>query len=390
MPPKKLIPRSMLRRKGWISQGNVARVKAKARRKLPQCSRRWASGAAAITSDLNSLCLHPAKPMRLNPKGLCSGICQGGLMKNAFLVFLLMVFSSTPALAAGPNDDRWRAARPASQFIVEAGQLPQLLTQSGVVLLAAASVDETGPLGYVDNAILVDEDAWANFSFSADNLVDYQAWSQMIGQLGIGASTRVFVYDDGELKFASRIRFLLAHYGIADASLVNGGFAGMQPLIASGFLHEQNQPSIPTPDLYIAHELQRPIPMVFRDDVAADALSDPPTGTLLDVRTPGEFDGTVLIAPDTRGGHIPGAQNLPIAEFFEPYDPSELMSPTELLSFLTSASLFSDQHIIVYCQDGAKSSLAALALLNAGFRNFALYYLSYRNWQQDPRLPVEQ
>ena len=312
-------------------------------------------------------------------------------MKNVLLAFLVMMFSSTATLAEGPDrDDGWRASVPASRFIVDVDQLPQLLTQPGVVLLAAASIDETGPLGYVDNAILVDEDAWANFSFSADNLVDYQAWSQMIGQLGIGASTRVFVYDDGELKFASRIRFLLAHYGVADASLVNGGFAAMQPLIASGVLHEQNQPAIPTPDLYIAREVQQPIPMVFRDDVAAAALSDPPTATLLDVRTTGEFDGTVLIAPDTRGGHIPGAQNLPIAEFFEPYDPNELMSPTELLSFLTSASLFPDQHIIVYCQDGAKSSLAALALLNAGFSNFELYYLSYRNWQQDPRLPVEE
>jgi 3-mercaptopyruvate sulfurtransferase SseA len=35
----------------------------------------------------------------------------------------------------------------------------------------------------------------------------------MIGQLGINGSGRVFVYEDGELMFASRIRFLLAHFG---------------------------------------------------------------------------------------------------------------------------------------------------------------------------------
>jgi hypothetical protein len=96
-------------------------------------------------------------------------------MKNVLLAFLVMMFSSTATLAEGPDrDDGWRASGPASRFIVDVDQFPQLLTQPGVVLLAAASVDETGPLGYVDNAILVDEDAWANFSFSADNLVDYQ------------------------------------------------------------------------------------------------------------------------------------------------------------------------------------------------------------------------
>jgi 3-mercaptopyruvate sulfurtransferase SseA len=61
--------------------------------------------------------------------------------------------------------------------------------------------------------------------------------------------------------------------------------------------------------------------------MAAAAFSSPPTAALLDVRIAGEFDGIVLIAPDTRDGHIPGAQNLPIAGFFAPDNPTELMSP---------------------------------------------------------------
>ena len=265
-----------------------------------------------------------------------------------------------------------------------------MLARPGVVLLAAKSKAEIEPLGYVDRAVLVDEDAWANFSFSADNLVNYLAWSVMIGQLGIDRNTRVLVYDDGELKFASRIRFLLAHFGVTDANLINGGFAAMQPLIASGALKLRSHPSVPIPRTFTAHKVQNPIPIVFRHDVAAAALSKPPTAKLVDVRTPGEFDGTILIPPDTRGGHIPVAQNLPIAEFLKRDDPSELMSPMELRRFFASANLFPGQHIIVYCQDGAKSSLAALALLNAGFQNFELYYLSYRNWQEDPHLPVKQ
>ncbi|MGH7905717.1 MAG: sulfurtransferase, partial [Candidatus Binataceae bacterium] len=177
---------------------------------------------------------------------------------------------------------------------------------------------------------------------------------------------------------------------VTDAILVNGGFAAIRPLIASGALQEQSEPSPPIPRIFTAHEVQQPIPMVLRDDVANAALSNPPTAILLDVRTPGEFDGSVIIAPDTRGGHIPGARNLPIEKFFMAYSPNELMSPMELARFFLSESLFPSQHIIVYCQDGAKSSLAALAMLNAGFHNFQLYYLSYRNWQEDLDLPVEQ
>jgi thiosulfate/3-mercaptopyruvate sulfurtransferase len=306
-----------------------------------------------------------------------------------FLRCVLSLLASMPLLTGcGGGGGGANISQFPLQFIVEAQQLPSVLARPDVVLLAAASTEEKKPLGFVNNAVLVDEDAWANFSFTADDLVDYPAWSAMIGQLGIDGSSRVLVYDDGELKFASRIRFLLAHFGVADANLVNGGFAAMQPLIASGALHEQSNPSIPVARTYVAHELQEPIEMVFRDDVAAEALSDPPTAKLVDVRTPDEFDGKDVVPPDTRGGHIPGAQNLPIEEFFLPGQPNELMSPMELAGFFASAGLFADQHIIVYCQDGAKSSLAALAMLNARFQNFQLYYLSYRNWQEDPDLPV--
>jgi thiosulfate/3-mercaptopyruvate sulfurtransferase len=271
---------------------------------------------------------------------------------------------------------------------VQANQLPAIVTQPNVILLAALDSAETGPVGYVNNAVAVDEEAWADFSFSADNLVDYPAWSSMIGRLGISSGSQVYVYDDGELKFASRVRYLLAHFGIADANLVNGGFAAMRPLITSGALTQQSGPTPPVPVSYTAHEVQQPIQMVFRSDVAAAALSDPPTATLIDVRTPAEFDGTLLIPPDTRGGHIPGAQNLPIEQFFVSGEPNELISPMDLLSFMESAGFSPDQNIIIYCQDGAKSSLGALALLNAGFQNFVLYYLSYRDWQADPNLPV--
>jgi len=141
--------------------------------------------------------------------------------------FALAIRASLPLLilwlASGCGGGSGGGVAPlAPQFIIEAQQLPSVMSQPGAVILAAGSADETEPLGFLKNAVLVNEDAWANFSFSADNLVDYPAWSSMIGQLGIDASSRVYVYDDGELKFAARIRFLLAHFGVVDANLVNG------------------------------------------------------------------------------------------------------------------------------------------------------------------------
>ena len=47
-----------------------------------------------------------------------------------------------------------------------------------------------------------------------------------------------------------------------------------------------------------------------------------------------------------------------------------------------------DQPIVVYCHDGAESSLAALALLDAGYTDVSLYYRSFEDWSRDPSLPV--
>lgn len=59
-----------------------------------------------------------------------------------------------------------------------------------------------------------------------------------------------------------------------------------------------------------------------------------------------------------------------------------------LRSTFEAFGLAPDRQIVAYCHDGAKSSLAALALVEAGYTRIALYYLSYRDWSEDPSLPV--
>ena len=46
--------------------------------------------------------------------------------------------------------------------------------------------------------------------------------------------------------------------------------------------------------------------------------------------------------------------------------------------------------LIFYCQDGARSSLGALAAVQAAYPYVRLYYLSYLDWQSDPNDPVEK
>jgi 3-mercaptopyruvate sulfurtransferase SseA len=186
------------------------------------------------------------------------------------------------------------------------------------------------------------------------------------------------------------VRFLLDHFGVRRAFLLNGGFNALQPLIANGKL-SLTPPGVITPASFQVQVQDHPIHLVDQQTVFS-VLGDPSV-TLLDVRTPAEFDGCLLLPGIKRGGHIPGARNLPLENILTPQvtnpDLFLLDAPAELYSIFLTFELHRHDRIIVYCQDGAKSSLAAMALIEGGYTDVSLYYLSYLDWQDNPTDPVE-
>jgi thiosulfate/3-mercaptopyruvate sulfurtransferase len=98
--------------------------------------------------------------------------------------------------------------------------------------------------------------------------------------------------------------------------------------------------------------------------------------------------GSVLILDE-----LPGARNLPIENLLTPQtddtDFSFLDSPHDLRAIFRNFGLGIHDRIIAYSHDDAKSSLAAVSLIDAGFNNVSLYYLSYLDWQENPSNPVE-
>lgn len=277
-----------------------------------------------------------------------------------------------------------------SQFVLAADLLPAELTHKGVVLLSVQGDGQISNPGYFNNAIPVDESVLRVFSETPGAFTDFSAWAEMFGALGISQNSEVIIYDDGEMKFASRVRFLLYYFGARRTWIVNGGYNAMKPLIADGRLTPTppGTPAVATFEVTVQND---PIHLVAREDVLA-VLGDPAV-SLVDFRTVGEFDGCVKIPPVTRGGHIPGARNLPVENLLTPQasDPdfSVLDSPLELFAIFVNFGLHLHDRIIAYCHDGAKSSLAAVALIDAGYDNVSLYYLSYLDWQLYPTDPVE-
>ncbi|MGH7918919.1 MAG: sulfurtransferase [Candidatus Dormibacteraceae bacterium] len=269
---------------------------------------------------------------------------------------------------------------------VDAQSVPEIIAVHHPLLLSVQSKLEIGPSGFLKGAVAVNEDEWTADSSNQAQLDDLSMWQRLVGELGITDGRTVLVYDDGELKFASRVRFLLSHYGVTRAQLVNGGWPALEQLQAQGKLATQPSPVEPVPGHFTVHVTDQPIPLITRAEVEADVHRR--VVRLVDVRSPQEYNGTDLLPPVTRGGHIPGAINLPETQLFVSGQPNLLMDEAGLRKLFAAHHLTAGDKIVVYCQNGARSSLVATMLKQSGYPSVGLYYLSYVDWQSDPNLPV--
>ena len=89
---------------------------------------------------------------------------------------------------------------------------------------------------------------------------------------------------------------------------------------------------------------------------------------LLDVRTPGEYDGSAGYPCDPRQGHIAGARHLDLAVLLE-RTPAEVR---ELVGLPEGAEL------VVYCHSGSRSAIAAEILARRRLRRAELHRLVAR------------
>jgi thiosulfate/3-mercaptopyruvate sulfurtransferase len=99
---------------------------------------------------------------------------------------------------------------------------------------------------------------------------------------------------------------------------------------------------------------------------------------LLDVRTPGEYDGSKGKPCDPRQGHIPGARNLDVYRLMA-------LAPEEVCAEL---ALEPGAEVVAYCHSGSRSAIATQVLRSLGYdaRN---YVGSWHEWSRHDDLPVE-
>jgi len=211
---------------------------------------------------------------------------------------------------------------------------------------------------------------------------------RLLGNAGVGPDTTIVVYGDNNNWFATYAYWLFRLYEHRDVRVMNGGRKKWM---------DEGRPMTKEASIYpkVQYEARQPDTSIraLRDTVLR-SLPNQRKG-LVDVRSPREFNGE-LLAPENlpqegaqRGGHIPGAVNIPWGEAVRP--DGTFKSADELQALYQARSITPDKEIIAYCRIGERSAHTWFVLKELlGYPKVRNYDGSWTEWGSLVGVPVEK
>jgi len=241
--------------------------------------------------------------------------------------------------------------------------------------------------GHVPNSVLFDWKKDINDPLKRDILSKAQL-EDLFSRNGISNGTTLVLYGDFNNWFAAFAFWVFKYYGVKDVRLMNGG---RKKWIEEDKPLTKDVPSVPraefrasAPDESIRVYLDQVRQAVGNGSVA-----------LVDVRSPKEFSGEVLAPPEyptehaQRGGHIPGAKNIPWAQAVN--DNGTFKSVAELETLYRPKGVTPDKEVIAYCRIGERSSHSWFVLKYLlGYPDVRNYDGSWTEWGNLVRSPIEK
>ena len=208
---------------------------------------------------------------------------------------------------------------------------------------------------------------------------------KLLGESGISNSDTIVLYGDNNNWFAAYAFWVLELYGHQNLKLMDGG--------RKKWLDE-NRPTIketPSPSRSSYQAKEPNMDLRARRDFVLESLNRGDRA-MVDVRSPAEFSGEILAPPGLqetaqRGGHIPGAANVPWAQAVK--EDGTFKAEEDLRTLYGGKGVTPEKEVIAYCRIGERSSHTWFVLKHLlGYNKVRNYDGSWTEWGSMIDVPV--
>ena len=242
-------------------------------------------------------------------------------------------------------------------------------------------------LGHIPGSVLLDWKKDINDPVSR-NILSQSACEQLLRSIGVNNDTTLILYGDFNNWFAAFTFSVFQYYGFGDVRIMNGGrrkwleedrkLDKVIPSYQMGNFNAKDQ------DEKIRTYLNEVSNSINRGD-----------RIMVDVRSPAEFSGEVTAPAEyptehaQRGGHIPGAKNIPWGKAVN--DDGTFKSAEELTQLYHGYGVLPEKEVIAYCRIGERSSHTWFVLKYLlGYPNVKNYDGSWTEWGNMIGNPIEK
>ena len=199
-------------------------------------------------------------------------------------------------------------------------------------------------------------------------------------KLGVTDKSRIIIYFSKDwVTPTTRVFFTLDYLGFGDrTSILDGGL----PAWRAEKRPVTSEEAIP----HMGHITPRPNKQLVVDAVWVKNNLNKPGVMILDARASKFYSGEDA-GRMPRGGHIPGAKNIPYESVVE--DSNKFKSVEALRQLFSAAGVKKGDSVATYCHIGQQASLLYFVARYLGY-DAHLYDGSFEDWSQRTELPVEK